>query len=1185
MKLQEGTLLGEWLSSNNQNRACPHLGMVLAPAALTVAAIRSAIRPATVFHNRRRICAISVLFLLLGLAANAPCQSSGTGAVAVRIVDPSGAAISSAAVTLTNDGTGVSRTLRSPADGVYRASLLPPGIYSVRVDAQGFESEKLDSIRVVVTETAVVDVAMRLGATTTRVDVRSAPRLVQTETAALGTPTEGDVINALPLANRNFTQILALAPGVVVELPDAGALGRNNQNVAVDGAKTTDNNFQFNGIDANNLSENSASGFGAEVGIAVPAPDTIAEFQVQTGLYDAAYGRSAGANVDLISRSGTNEFHGGVWEFFRNDALDANDYFLNQNGQPRPVLKQNQFGFTLGGPVRHDRTFFFASYQGSVQRNGESSLSLQSAFLPPLTNDRSAAALGSLFAGQSGAFGGAAVAADGSNISPAALALLNFKFPDGSFAIPSPQTILPDGVGESTFSSPARFHEDQFTLNLDHAVTARNEAAARVFFSQDHLQTPFASFGATLPGWGQTETDKNVMLVLSDTHTFGPQLVNSARFGYIRFNGAQVGQSPIRAADVGIASPTGLPQIPAIDINGFFMIGSNGSPFYFETTNTFVAQDTVSYLLGRHSLRAGFEAKRSELNVNAPFVTDGFTFFLSFPDFLLGETAAQNGTPFSNVFEVSGASGLFPKAERYTDLAGFVQDDYRVSRRFSLNLGLRYEFFGPPSDIHGQLPNFDPSLAGPDPQATGTLTGLVLASNYHGPVPSGVTQTSETGLWRKDHGDVAPRLGFAWQLWNQPDVVLRGGYGIYYQQLSGQLALDTIGAAPFALQVLRSGASNADSTLQVPFNPALPPASSFPIFVPRFADSSIFFPAISRSIRSPYLQEYGLDVQFQPARDFLWDVGYLGSYGSRLIGCLQFNQAELASPQSPVRGLTTNTVENLAQRVPLEGAGGGSFECETAFHSNYNALQTSVRRKFSRGTSLLASYTYSKSLDVTSGGGNASAFDLTFITNDQTHSDNAYGPSDFDRTHRFVLSFVQRAPDFRGAPSPVRLTLSGWQFSGILVLQSGLPITPNDSTAGTIFGNSVSEVRANCTGLDPATTGPLTARLNGYLNPAAFAPPPVIGDGAGFGSCGTGIVRGPDQRNLDFGVERPLRVTERTNLEFRAEFFNLTNTPKFGLPVRDFATFVPGQPGSPFGTISSTASNPRIVQLALKLDF
>jgi Carboxypeptidase regulatory-like domain/TonB dependent receptor-like, beta-barrel len=1149
-----------------------------APRSVDAGERRAAEQTASLRSARTWARVVFFCAVVLAACGIANAQTSGTGAIVARILDPSNAAVTSATVSVVNEDTGASRPVLSGLDGIYRASLLSPGSYSLRANASGFEPVILHSIRVLVTETSVVDITLRLGMSSTTVDVTAAPKFIQTESSAMGWPTDGSVIAALPLANRNFTQILALSPGVVVELPDAGALGRNNQNVAADGAKTTGNNFQFNGIDANNLSENSATGFGAEVGVAVPAPDAIAEFKVQTGLYDAAYGRSSGANVDLVSRSGTNEFHGDVWEFLRNDALNANDFFLNRNGQPRPVLKQNQFGFTFGGPLKHDRTFFFASYQGMVQRNGESSLSLQSAFLPALTNDRSAASLGGLFAGQTGAFGGVAIAPDGSNINPAALALLNFKLPDGSYAIPSPQVILPGGIGQSTFSSPARFHEDQFTLNLDHAVTSQNEASARFFFSQDHLRTPFASFGANLPGWGQDETDKNAMLVLSDTHNFSSRVVNSARLGFVRFSGAQMGQSPIRAADVGITSPTGLPQIPAIDIPGLFMIGSNGSPFFFETTNTFVWQDTLSYLVGRHSLRAGFEAKRTQLNVNAPFVTDGFTFYLSFADFLLGETAAQNGSPVSNVFLVSGASGLFPKAERYTDFAGFVQDDYRLTPRFTLNAGLRYEFFGPPSDIHGQLPNFDPALADPNPSASGTLTGLVLASNYRGFLPAGVTRTHETGLWQKDFKDFAPRVGFAWQLHDRPDIVLRGGYGIYYQQLSGQLALDTIGAAPFALQVLRSGASNADSSLQVPFNPALPPPSSFPVFVPRLPDSSIFFPSISRSIRSPYLQEYGVDVQYQPTHDWLWQVGYVGSYGSRLTGCLQFNQAGLASAGDSIRGETTNTLENLPQRVPFLGVGGGSYQCQTNFHSNYNALQTSVRERFRRGTNLLASYTFSKSLDVTSGGGNASAFDLSFLTNDQTDPNNAYGPSDFDRTHRFVLSFVQRTPDLHSGPWPARAALSGWQFSGILVLQSGLPITPVDSTAGTIFGNSVSEVRANCSGLDPASSGSVTSRLNGFFNPAAFTAPPSIGDGTGFGDCGTGIVRGPDQRNLDVGVERSFHVTERGNVEFRAEFFNLTNTPKFGLPVRDFSS-------PSFGVISSTASNPRIVQLALKFKF
>ncbi len=1118
--------------------------------------------------------------LLVAGAGVLKAQSSDTGAIAGRISDPSGALVPNVTVTVVNEDTGLTRVVKSNAVGRYRAPLLPPGHYAVQVKAPKFEQVNLKPVPVIVTETAVVDIKLQLGATATQVTVSATPTLLQTENPALGRAVGSQMITALPLANRNFTQILALSPGVTVQLPNAGALGRDNQNVAANGARTTANNFQFNGIDANNISENSASGYGPEVGVAVPAPDTIAEFKVQTGLYDAAYGRSSGANVDFVSRSGTDEFHGEAWEFFRNDALNANDFFLNRNGQPRPVMKQNQLGFALGGPIQRRRTFFFISYQGSIQRDGESKRSLQNSFLPPLTNDRSAAALGRLFGGQSGLFGGTAVASDGSNINPAALALLNFKFPNGQYAIPNPQVILPNGLGASTFSSPAKFREDQFSLNLDRSFAAQNQVAARFFYSRDRVSTPFTPFGATLLGWGENETDKNAMLVLSDTHTFSSTLVNVARFGYVRFDGAQFTDSPIKNADLGITSPTGLPSppdMPFIEIPGLFSVGP-GSLHFLEATNLFVGKDTVSYLSGRHNLRTGVEVKRHQVNLDSPFSTNGFLVLLSFPDFLLGQTGAQNGTAFSNVFLSDALSGSFNKAERYSDFASFLQDDFQVNPRLTLDAGLRYEFFGPPSDIRGRLSNFEPSLADPNPIASGSLTGVVVPSNFSGQVPPGVVRTGQTALWQKDFRDFAPRFGFALLLRQQRNLVLRGGYGIYYQRLSAEPVLNSIGSLPFAITVFQAGASNAAATLQVPFSPPLPPPSSFPAFVPRTPQSSIFFPAVSPLMRSPYLQEYDLDVQFAPTSNTVGEVGYVGSYGSRLTGCIQFNQAQLASPDQPVRGLTANTVENLAQRLPILGVGGGSFVCETRFHSNYNSLQTSLTRRFSRGLSFLASYTFSKSLDVTSGGGNPSAFDLSFITNDQANPNNAYGPSDFDRTHRFVLSFVEQPPDLHRGPWLARTLFSQWRFSGIFVLQSGLPITPIDSSAGTIYGNSVSEVRAECTGANPSSAGSVESRLNGFFNPAAFAPAPVIGDGTGFGSCGTGIVRGPAQRNLDLGIQRSFRATESSKVEFRAELFNLTNTPNFDLPTRDFSS-------ASFGAISSMASNPRFVQLALKYDF
>jgi hypothetical protein len=316
--------------------------------------------------------------------------------------------------------------------------------------------------------------------------------------------------------------------------------------------------------------------------------------------------------VDLVSKSGTKQFHGNLWEFFRNDALDANDFFLNRNGQPRPILRQNQFGGTIGGPIRKEKTFFFGSYQGTLQKNGQAPGALQSTFLPALTNDRSAAALGKLFGGQSGAFGGVAVRPDGSNINPVALALLNFKLPDGSFAIPNPQTILPTGIGQSTYSFPGNYRQDQVSVNLDQYFSPRNQLSGRFFYAREITDEPFTPFAATVPGWGTHQPEHNDMFVLSDTHTFTSRLTNVARFGYMRFNGSQTGLSAISASQVGIATPSGLPEIPGIQVQNLFTIGPSGEPFFFQNTNTFVWQDTVSLVRGKHSIRIGGEAKRHQ---------------------------------------------------------------------------------------------------------------------------------------------------------------------------------------------------------------------------------------------------------------------------------------------------------------------------------------------------------------------------------------------------------------------------------------------------------------------------------------------------------------------------------------------------------------------------------------------
>jgi hypothetical protein len=632
----------------------------------------------------------------------------------------------------------------------------------------------------------------------------------------------------------------------------------------------------------------------------------------------------------------------------------------------------------------------------------------------------------------------------------------------------------------------------------------------------------------------------------------------------------------------------GQPEIPGILVlgtgTGSFTIGPPFQSSYFENTNTFVWQDTVSLTRGRHNLRMGGEAKRHQL-VPVPSSPAGFLEFLSFPDFLLGESAAQNGSGQSNIFYSAGGSGIFRKDERYTDYAGFIQDDFKATPRLTITAGLRYEFFGPPSEIHGELSNFDPTIASSQVPPSGSLSGFVVPSNFPGPLPSGVTKNRNSGMWNADHKDLGPRLGFALRVHDGPTVVLRGGYGIYYERLSGELASESIGQVPFSLTQNFQGTANAAATLQEPFNPAPPPPSAYPIYVPRIAatastpGSSLFLQAISQNITSPYTQQYDLNIQYQFASDFLWQVGYVGSKTTHQTGCVQFNQALLATAQNPVNGQTTTTNENVALRVPFAGVSGGSFVCNTEFDANYNALQTSITKRMSHGLDFQASYTFSKNLDFTSGTGGLDSLDLDFLGNDQINPRESRGLNDFDRTHRLVLSLVYQPPRLERGPSVVRHALSQWQFSGMSVLQSGLPITPVDSGAGTVYGNLAGMSRAECTGADPASSGSLLTRLNGYFNPAAFTTAPAIGDGTGFGNCGVGILRGPSQRNLDLGIQRNIPVTEAASLQFRAEFFNFTNTPKFSQPVNDYAT------GPAFGVISSSASNPRIVQFALKLNF
>jgi len=1165
---------------------------------------------------------VALLLAVLPIAGQTP----GTGEISGVVYDAAHRVVANAEVIAVNEATGASRPVTTSTDGVFRVPLLVPGDYTIKVTAAGFASSTLQSIPVTVSQTSSVRVVLAIAGLETTVQVESGAQAVDLENSTLGGLVDKTAIRSLPLSSRNYTQILGLAPGVIADLPTATVLGNGTQNVASEGATPTANNIQFNGVDANNLQENSASAAqGYEVGTAIPAPDTIQEFSVQTGNFDAGYGRGAGANVDLVSRSGTNALHGSAWEFVRNNLFNANDFFSKRAGQPRADLKQNEFGGAVGGPIRRDKLFFFVGYQGMTQVNGLGSL--KTVELPQFTADRSADALGAQFCpanhpdshgqpslGYLTTAGGMQVACDGSNINPVALAILNAKLPNGQFAIPSPQILLPPTpgtdptdqlpLGLSAFSPPAHYREDQVTANIDEAFSAKNTLSGRFFYSRGVFTLPFAPNGENLPGWNTNERNRNTMFVLADTHVFNASLVNIARFGYVRFDGLVDQGNPISAQQVGIGTPTGTADgnLPFITV-GSFSFGDGGTPTDWSVTNTFVYQDTVALSHGRHNARFGVELKRHQVDENQPQQADGNFTAPTIQDFLLGQSAAQNGSPLglSNLFISGAGAGIYRRDSRFTDLAGFVQDDIKLTQRLTINAGVRYEVFGAPREINGRLTNFDPSraLIGNIPSG-GTYLGYLVPSNFKGNVPDGVTRTAFDTFYRTPYGDVSPRLGFAWQMTSKPVLVLRGGFGIYFDRHSGNVPEQTLSQAPFAFGQFTPGVLNAAATLQAPFVPSLPPGTAFPIFSPLTQNSPNppFIEAVNPNLRDGKTYEYNLNVQSELGRGYVLQIGYVGTQSVHRSGQYSFDQALLASPTAPVNGQTTNSIGNVTQRMPIQGITPGSLLTDDNFIANFNALQASVTRHLNHGLELQASYTWSRNLDEVNGEGGTDVFELQLPTNNQLdlrHS--SYGPANDDRTHRFVLNFVWITPPMSSAPRLERALLTHWQLSGIALIQSGAAFSVFDGNAGSVYGVLGSQVRAELTpGGHPYTHGSLFSRVsNGYLDPNAFMRAPEVPFGTSiadedFGNSGAGFVRGPGQHNLDLALERSFPVSESRNLVLRAEVFNLTNTPQFANPNSGLGygnPLLPAVASPAFGLITSEQGgpHPRVLQLAAKFLF
>lgn len=1143
----------------------------------------------------------SILALVLCLLFAAAAFGQGTtGQIAGTVTDQAGAVIAGATVKVTNSGTNFTRETTTSDEGSYSFQQLPPGRYSIGIAASGFAPYKAEA-DVNITQTTVVDANISVSSVGD-VTVEVLAPLLQTESSQQGRVITGETLRQLPLATRNFQQLLTLSAGAQTGVSNTTELGRGDATISVNGQRTTSNSVRINGIDANSIGTNSTPN------IAVPATDSLQEFIVQTSLYDASNGRNAGGNVEAITRSGTNDLHGNAYYFLRNRSLNANDPFLKARGIQRPILNRHQFGGTLGGRIIRDKLFFFGSYQGTKEKNGASlTNSLTVPVIPIGLSDTNRTA-----AGLAAAFSGVPTIANltSAQINPVALSILNARLRDGSFAIPSSsggtRTLSSLGLTQPQ-SGVSRFTENQFNANADLNLTSKHSISAKFFVADNPTFQANYSFaglgnGATqLVGFGGDLTIKQKLYSVTDSYVFSPNVVNQFRVGFSRLRVTSVPEEPFTAAQLGITNPLSslYPGTPTLSFNGsdsLFFFGSSTLADQSSRINAYTANDTLSWTVGNHRLKVGGEYRFSQVKFYFNAFTRG--------QIIYGDTVAATGirtTAFQNFLQGIGTSligsGVFDRYYKVTDTNGFIQDDWKINSRLTLNLGVRYDLYGLPVENQGRLVNFIPSQVriGTNAAPAAPPNGFVQAEG--GPL-AGVPTVTKT-LVPVDKNNFSPRVGFAFDLFGDQKVVVRGGYGIYYDRISTRYANTQLFNYPyFALGVGLVNTPLAPilpATFRTASNPfiPLPPPSAFPTAATIPSPLSSLAPVVGVPIagvfvdpklQTPDIQQYNFGSQIELARNLVAEIGYVGNRGTHLLQVITLNQ--------PVYNPTTNTFSQPLGPASILSANknltGGLQQVQTTSVSRYNSLQMSLTKRFSDGLQFLAAYTVGRSYDYYSG---ASINELTNIPGDQFNWRLNGGPSDFNRKHRFVVSGVYDLPKLVDNANGAKWLLNGWQVAGVAVFQSGLPFSIIDA-------NGTSRIqRANFNpdfaSSDFAGSGQVSDRLNQYFNTSAFStscqfgvrqicggtiPNVAFDRNAPYGNTPRNLLFGPGQKNVDVSLIKFLPFTERFRGELRAEFFNVFNWVNYANPGNTLGT-------PTFGRITSAAAGPRVVQFAFKLAF
>ena len=1108
--------------------------------------------------------AIFSLLLLAGWCTVARAQQV-QGSFTGQVTDSSGAVIAGAQVTAVEQDTGFSRAAVTHEDGSYLIPLLPPGHYRLEVQAAGFEKTKTGAVQLLVNAHLKIDFQMKVGAQATEITVSAPPTVLDTQSSSVGTTIEQGKVQELPLNGRHFLELTLFTPGVV---PAAGGSENSERGGAinVNGLRESMNNFLLDGM------SNTSMGVGQYV--VTPPLDSVQEFRMETGMYDARFGGQAGAQVNMVTRSGTNQLHGSLHEFLRNKVFDAPNYF-----EPEvPPFVRNQFGATLGGPITlpriysgHDRSFFFLAFEELRE-----SRAFYNNYLVPSVAER----------------GG-----DFSDLvdCPVPTVLIN-PLTGATFTNINQVLPAPDPVGQALMNlyptpnitgaqcGDANFQAEgkrgialaTYTARVDHQWGTQDTMFFRFGQTLDHTFLPFGS-GTVLPGYGQSNRDGFMVAGFDWTHTIRHSLLNEFKFGYNRWKLDYINQDQGQtiAQQLGILGLSTIPRqmgVPNMNVGSYISIGSDESTPQSGAVNTFELADTVTQVHGNHSLAYGvtvnsvhrgnfFEDNtiRGEFDFTGS-VTGGLGIVTPPANTILGNGLADAllGLP---TYWINGAAAYISGAMNSPNF--FFQDNWKVRPNLTLNLGLRYEYNGLVTDQKNQFANFD--FQNGDIMVAGTSSVTLM---QYDPTTTSFTTVGTTNLGSTtenralqypDRDDFAPRLGFSWA--PQAKTVVRAGGGVFYDRTFGDVDFQKAANPPFAkesfgeLQPALIPGAGTGAVIQNAFEPSA--------VSPAFASPSPF----NLHFRDARIYEWTLNVQRELPRALLLEVGYVGTRGTHLV--------REWDPNQPIPDPATQTAP-----YPYPDYSNFTYT-DSNGDSIYHSLQTKLERHFTSGMALLVAYTYSKSIDT-----NSTVFGTNRNTNFPQNSHDLAAErarSEFDIRHRLSAAYVYKLPfgagRFQAGNHVLNYLVRDWEVSGIFTAQSGPPFTPQIS--GDISQTNEGDDRPNLVG-NPV---PAKQTPNQWVLASAFsAPAPYT-----FGDAGRNSLTAPGLASWDFSVSRHFRLTEGTALEFDGQLFNILNRANFDVPQADLASpsfgkiFNTVQPVAGFA--SGGPGDPREVQLGLKLTF